>query len=363
MVSVLILLLASSSLTALIIPVIRRICLKHNLVDYRNSRKIHNESIPRLGGIGIAISFFLCVILGYLLFRPSLNGSKASLIGLSLSGSLVLLLGIWDDIRGLNAKQKATGQTAIALILIPFGFMVKQLTLPFVGTVHLHWVFGLIPTIIWLIGFTNAMNLIDGMDGLAAGVAFITSLILSIISFLNDNMLISIVMLVLAGSTLGFLLHNFHPAKIFMGDCGAMFIGFLLSAASIKIFYHNPVSGNAFAPIFIMGLPIIDTTWAMARRFWNKKYLFSGDKGHIHHRLLNLGFGQRKAALLLYAVSLTLGGIGFIAARISNPIAMVAIIFLTALSIIVSLVLLARKSPFRQSETLSEYGERNKITF
>ena len=356
-IKLLIILFSSTFLTGLITPFLRKIAIENNLVDVPDERKIHREIIPRVGGIAIAISFFTAVVLAYSLFHADLTASIASLTGICIGGALIFLVGVLDDIKGLNAPKKFAGQILAALALVPFGFLIKTLEIPFIGTVHLISFFGLGLTIVWVVVITNAFNLIDGMDGLASGVVVIASIILAILSILSGKLLMAIVLIAVLGSTLGFLWHNWHPAKIFMGDCGAMFLGFLLAAVSIEISYKSPTapllgipqggtyavgSSAIFAPILALGLPIIDTIAAISRRLWHRKPLFSADKEHIHHKLLDAGFTVRQAALILYGVCVLLGVTALVTTMVRSSIA-VGIVVGVALAASVSVTMLGRK--------------------
>ena len=349
----LVILFSSTFLTGLITPFLRKIAIANNLVDVPNDRKIHHESIPRVGGIAIAIAFLASMVVGYGLFHADLAVSTASIAGLSVGGALIFLLGLLDDIIGLNAPKKFAGQILAALALVPFGFLIKTLEIPFIGTVHLISFFGLGLTIVWVVVITNAFNLIDGMDGLASGVAVIASITLAIFSILSGKLLMAIVLIAVLGSTLGFLWHNWHPAKIFMGDCGAMFLGFLLAAVSIEISYQSPtayaVGSNAiFVPILALGLPIIDTIAAISRRLWHRKPLFSADKEHIHHKLLDAGFTVRQAALILYGMCVLLGVTALVTTIVRSSIA-VGIMVGVALAASVSVTMLGRKAKMKKS--------------
>ena len=371
----LLILLGSFSLSVLITPFLRRIAIENNLVDVPDERKIHREIIPRVGGISIAISFFTAVVLAYSLFHGDLTTSISSLTGICIGGALIFLVGVLDDIKGLNAPKKFAGQILAALALVPFGFLIKTLEIPFIGTVHLISFFGLGLTIVWVVVITNALNLIDGMDGLASGVVIIASIVLAIFSILSGKLLMAIVLIAILGSTSGFLLHNWHPAKIFMGDCGAMFLGFLLAAVSIKISYQSTTANAIFVPILALGLPIIDrkplasclcvvlmkasirnsideykaqsvslanTIAAISRRLWHRKPLFSADKEHIHHKLLDAGFTVRQAALILYGVCVLLGVMGLVTTMVRSSIA-VGIVVGVALVDYVSVIMLRRQ--------------------
>lgn len=339
-------LLTSTFMTAFIIPFLRRIAIENDLVDKPDERKIHREITPRVGGIAIVISFFTAVVLAYSLFRADLTDSILSLTGICIGGVLIFSVGLLDDIKGLNAQKKFPGQILSALALVPFGFLIKTLEIPFIGTLHLGFFFGLALTIFWVVGITNAFNLIDGMDGLASGVVAIASITLAILSILSGKLLMAIVLIAVMGSTLGFLWHNWHPAMIFMGDCGAMFLGFLLAAVSIELSYKSTTASAIFVPILAFGLPIIDTISAISRRLWHRKPLFSADKEHIHHKLLDAGFTVKQAVLILYGVCVLLGVTALVTTMVRSSIA-VGIVLFVALAAIVSVTALSKLAKAR----------------
>jgi UDP-GlcNAc:undecaprenyl-phosphate/decaprenyl-phosphate GlcNAc-1-phosphate transferase len=333
--------LSSAVLSALITPLLHKIAMENGVVDVPNERKIHQQVIPRIGGISIAISFFIAIVLGYGLFHVDLTVSISSLTGLCIGGTLVLLVGVVDDIdiKGLRASKKFIGQFIAALTLVPFGFVIDRLHLPVIGIVNVDLIVGLALTIVWVIGIINALNLIDGMDGLASGIAMLASIALIILSILSGKLLMTIVLIAILGSTLGFLYYNWPPAKIFLGDCGAMFLGFLLAAVSIETSFKSNglepsmLANVTFVPILALGVPILDTMAAIVRRLWHRKPVFSPDRKHIHHRLLDAGFTVRQANLILYGVSIVLGvtALSTTMARILTAMGIVTLVMLLAL--------------------------------
>jgi len=324
-------LLSSAVITALITPFFRKIAVKNGIFDRPNERKIHDELIPRVGGIAIAIGFLATLAFGYELFSPDLKALP--LTGICIGGGIIFYIGLIDDMKGLNAYQKFAGQMLATLTLLPFGLMIKTLDIPFIGVVNIGWFFGLVLTFIWVIGITNAMNLIDGMDGLSSGVAGIASIVIFIASILSGNILIAIISIAILGSTLGFLWHNWNPANIFMGDCGAMFLGFTLAAISIEISYKGGTSFSFF-PLLVLGLPIIDTGWAIIRRLWNHQHLFNADQGHIHHRLLKAVFSVKRAVLILYGVCALFGIAALVTTFVKSSIGLAIAVGMLLLSII-----------------------------
>ena len=338
LIKLLLILLTSTGLTSLITPLLRNFAIKNGLVDIPNDRKAHVDAIPRLGGIAIFISFFATVWLAYNLFHTKPTLSLQKITGLLVCGTMIFLSGVIDDIRGLNARQKFAWQIPVSFMLAVFsGFLIDSSKLPFLSTnaqAGFGFFIGLGLTVFWLVGITNAMNLIDGMDGLSSGVVIFASGTLFVFSLLAENLFVAIISLALLGSTLGFLLHNWHPAKIFMGDCGAMFLGFTLAALSIEISWKSMSVSAIFVPLLALGLPIIDTASAILRRKLNHKPIFSADQEHIHHKLLQAGFSVRQAALILYGVCVLFGAAALATTFVKTPFAAAITIGVLLLSVL-----------------------------
>jgi UDP-GlcNAc:undecaprenyl-phosphate GlcNAc-1-phosphate transferase len=326
----------------------------------KSSRKIHARPIPRLGGVAIVLGTFapltalLVVDSGVgLIFRAE----HALVLGLFVGGLAITALGLYDDLRGANARVKFVVQFAVALWLYAIGFRVEQIANPFGQPFQLGWL-ALPFTLLWMVGVVNAMNLIDGLDGLAGGVALFGVGTNFALAVAHGDVLMCLVMAALGGAILGFLLFNFNPASIFMGDTGSMFLGFVLAATSIKV---NTKSGTAVAmavPILSLGLPIMDTLLAMARRALLGRPLFSADKEHIHHRMLSrLGVSHRQAVLLLYGLcclfALTALGLSYANSAQSAML-------LLAMSVVVAVLMrkLGYLSPERTFE-VAEVRKRN----
>ncbi len=333
----LILCFGSCLLALVLTPLLRRMATRKGVLDYpTDERKIHEKPVPRVGGIAMATSFLITMILGYLFFLSKSHESTLYLIGLSIGMVIVSGLGIWDDLRGLRARKKVIGQVIAVLIIIPFGLSIRGFNIPFVGFVEIGWGLGISLTVFWVVGITNTMNFIDGVDGLAAGVAITISSALFTVSVVTGQTLMAVVCLVLTGGIFGFLRYNFHPATIFMGDCGAMFLGFTLSTLAVRILFHNPrVVASSFVPVLIFGLPILDTTWAILRRLRRKQSPFHADGLHIHHRLVKLGLTQQQTVAILYAASMLSITTGLVIALAGND--RIAIV-LSALMLVVALI-------------------------
>ena len=285
--------------SALATPLVRRLSLERGWVEGSTSRlKVHREGLPRLGGIAVVLGFFAPLVGLFVLdadvtwFLKQDLGRFAALV---LGSLAIFALGLWDDLRGLAATPKFLVQSAVALGAWWAGLRIDVLNLPGLGTVDLG-PFGWVVTLLWLVGITNALNLVDGLDGLAAGVAFFAGLSHLVIGALNGSPLLMLFSAALCGSVLGFLPYNLSPARIFIGDCGSLFLGFLLAATSIYgatsahgASFKSSTAVAVLGPILIFGLPILDTLLAMARRTLRGRSPFDGDKEHVHHVLLDLG--------------------------------------------------------------------------
>jgi UDP-GlcNAc:undecaprenyl-phosphate/decaprenyl-phosphate GlcNAc-1-phosphate transferase len=271
-----------------------------------HDRHLHVVPLPRLGGIAIFLSFLLSLGIAFLisLAWPGLNigGSTATLATILGPGLLIFLLGAYDDIRSASPYLKFTVQAIAGALLFAGGLRI--LDLPFLfGGHQFSWFVGLPLTILWVLAITNAFNLIDGLDGLAAGSALFSTLVVFVVALLGGSPLVSLITLALAGAILGFLRFNFNPATIFLGDCGSLFIGFMLSALALQGAQKAPTIIAVAIPVVSFGLPILETALSVARRFISGRPVFTADREHIHHKLLQRGLSHRQAVIILYAVS------------------------------------------------------------
>lgn len=268
-------------------------------------RHVHTDSVPRLGGVAIFTSFALVAALAFLFGRPAglyVSLPVHTLVSIFVSALIIFLLGLYDDIKGLGPYLKFSVQAVAAIVLYLGGLGVQRLDLFSAGQ-SLRTIVGLPLTVIWILLITNAFNLIDGLDGLAAGSAFFSTLVLFVTSLFMPNGTVALLSIALSGVILGFLRYNFHPASIFLGDSGSMLIGFLLAAFALAGSQKAPTMIAVAIPVLSFGFPILDVTLAVSRRFLSGKPLFLGDRDHIHHKLLKLGLSQRGAVLVLYAVT------------------------------------------------------------
>jgi len=293
--------------SAMFTPIARGIAIRVGALSTPGGRHLNARSVPRLGGIAIATACAV-TLLGLL----GVNSSVAEVMRhetprvLGLVGGALLLFGVGalDDTRGVRARNKLAAQILAALAAYACGFRIQAVHLPLVGDLSMG-AFALPVTLVWIVGIVNAVNLIDGLDGLAAGVAFFAGVTNFVVAYLSGEILIATVMATLLGAILGFLFFNFNPARIFMGDSGSYFLGFLLGTAALAGTSQKASTAVAIVvPILALGVPIFDTLFSIVRRLLERRSIFSPDRGHIHHRLLDMGITHRRAVLILYSVSI-----------------------------------------------------------
>jgi UDP-GlcNAc:undecaprenyl-phosphate/decaprenyl-phosphate GlcNAc-1-phosphate transferase len=268
-----------------------------------SSRDVHSSPIPRLGGVAIFCSFIAVIGLTALLSRSIRSYiDPLPLLAILLPASLIFLLGLFDDLMAIAPTVKFGAQIVAGVLVFCSGYRVFHLPI-FFGTRPLSWIVSLLATVFWVLLVTNAFNLLDGLDGLAAGSALFSILTLMAVSLLHGRVLISLLAMALAGAILGFLRFNFNPATIFLGDCGSLFIGFLLSVLSIAASEKGSTAVVIAIPIVSFGLPILETSISVIRRLLSGQPLFKADRLHIHHKLLERGLSQRQVVVVLYGVS------------------------------------------------------------
>ena len=290
----------------LVTPVIKKIAVKFNIMDIpKDNRKLHKTPIPYLGGVAIFIGFIVSISI-------FLNFDK-QITGLVIGGSIILLIGMIDDIFDVTPIIKFIGQLIAVFIVIRSGIVIPKLShhifIPGSQWIELSEIWSYILTFLWIAGMTNAVNLIDGLDGLAAGVSAIAALSLLGVSIFLPGVTYTVLVIAvtLAGACIGFLPHNFNPAKIFMGDSGSMFLGFVLGSLSVIGPFKTITVVSFLVPVIILALPIFDTSFAILRRVVTKQKITVADKNHVHHRLLQVGFSHRKAVIILYIFTAILG--------------------------------------------------------
>ncbi|WP_240613542.1 glycosyltransferase family 4 protein [Pueribacillus theae] len=309
--------------TIIATPFVKKIALRYNIVDKPENRKIHMNSKPRLGGLAIVIG----VAAGYLYLTPAPYSPYMPKI--IIGAIIITIVGILDDKFTLSPKAKLLGQIIAACIVVSSGLLVDFVTIPFYGKVEFG-VFSYAITILWIVGITNAMNLIDGLDGLSAGVSTIALTFFSIMAVIDSQFVALGLSIIFLGATIGFLFFNFHPAEIFMGDTGALFLGYSISIISILGLFKSVTLFSLIIPVIILAVPIFDTFFAIIRRLLNKQKISSPDRRHLHHRLIDMGFSHKTTVFIIYGVSIFFGisALVFSASTLWGSLLMISLLLL-----------------------------------
>jgi UDP-GlcNAc:undecaprenyl-phosphate GlcNAc-1-phosphate transferase len=291
----------SGYLCYLLVPLVKKYCLDKGYFDMPGPRKIHTLPTPRLGGIAIFAAYFLGLVPGILLLPETWEHNHWQIIGIFLGGFLIFSMGIFDDLKGLSPLKKLIWEIIAACVVIAFGVKLEVLNIPFYKLITLgYW--GIPLTLIWLVAITNTINLIDGLDGLAAGVSAIVAISFLVLSVILDLPLPSLLAAGIIGTSFAFLKFNYFPASIFMGDSGALFLGYMF--AVISLFWPKSFATIVmFVPILALGVPIIETVSTFFRRLLSGQKVYVADRRHIFHFLLDLGIPERVTVWLFYLVS------------------------------------------------------------
>ncbi|WP_373893891.1 glycosyltransferase family 4 protein [Virgibacillus sp. CBA3643] len=289
-----------SCVTALLVtPLISKLAKKLNVVDKPdNNRKSHKGARPSMGGLAI----FIGAAAGFMYLEPVDEQMNAIVIG----ACIMVITGLLDDMFEIRALYKLAGQIAAALVVVSSGLVIEKMTIPFAGTVYMDN-FGIILTILWIVAASNAINLIDGLDGLAAGVSAIGLSSILVMAFIDYRLVVVYLSVILIGSCIGFLFHNFHPAKIFMGDTGALFLGYSIAIVAMLGLFKNVAFFSFIVPIIVIAVPVFDTILAIIRRAINHQGIATADKQHIHYQLMHMGYSHRGSVLIIYAFSVFFG--------------------------------------------------------
>lgn len=343
-----------------ITPAVAKRAVSWGAVDLPGPRKIHEKAMPRLGGLALYASF---LVGAPLILKPACFGTAGW--GLLAGATVIVLVGVVDDIRGLNPWLKLSGQVAAALFLLPFGVTIDFLTNPLNGEiVSLGWL-GVPVTVFWVVAVTNALNLIDGLDGLAGGVSCIAALTVAAVGWTQWKVFgaagqeaVIWPALLLSVILLAFLRYNFNPARIFLGDSGAMFLGFLLATVSVVGLTKSVTAVSVFVPLVILGVPLTDTAFAILRRYQRHRPIFQADREHLHHLLLVLGLSHRQAVLVVYGLSVLLGASALVINLISPEHALVLLLILTTVAIIG----LNRVEVLSRTRRLSRHAKTTRLT-
>jgi UDP-GlcNAc:undecaprenyl-phosphate GlcNAc-1-phosphate transferase len=317
-------------------PLARKLAIKVGAMDVpKETRKIHKDPMPYFGGLAIYVAIISCMFV----YMPHNSLNYHVMAG----ATLIMLTGVVDDMYGMPAKIKLVMQILAALIAIRGGVRIHFITNPLseTGMSYLFTWLSFIITLFWLVGITNTINLIDGLDGLASGVASIAATTLLFAAAKLGYNFIVMQCAIIAGASLGFLPFNFNPAKIFMGDTGALLLGYMLAVTSVSGMVKSVAAVALAVPVFALGLPIFDTAFAIIRRYINKKPIMQADKEHLHHRLMRYGLNQRQTVLIMYFISMLLGIVAVIIAD-TDPFTGIAV----ATIVVIVAFLSAKKAGF-----------------
>ena len=316
-------------LTLGLVPLLRHYAVIRGLVDKPNARKMHKTAVPRIGGVGLFISFYSALLLIYLLYptflEPYVYDSRNIFL---ILGSLVAFgIGLTDDFKGIRARNKLFFQVVAAGLAYMGGIRIESFGFYDLFSLELGWLSPFV-TIFWIVLVINAFNLIDGLDGLAGGVGIIACAFLAYICALRGNLVGLVFMTAISGGLLGFLRYNFYPASVFMGDGGSYFLGYLLGTISAFLAMTNSATLTTLIPMLVVTLPIIDVTMATLRRFVHGKGIFTPDKQHFHHMLIRRGLSHRNAVIVLYGIALFISGCALAFLRIKDEKAYVIMLVL-----------------------------------
>jgi len=346
--------LIAFALALIITPLMRTFAKKVGAVAQPNSRSVHKVPIPHLGGVAIYLSSVVAMLLSHPL-------DATAEIAVIVGGGVILVVGILDDIYDLKPWQKAVGQVLSAAVVIALGVSISFMTNPFSGVLNVLGIVAIPLTLVWVVSYENLVNFSDGLDGLAAGIVAITATVIVFASYKAGSYGIPPAAAAIAGSVLGFLPYNFHPASIFMGDAGAMYLGLALSVLSVQGLVKSAVFMSVLAPLLALLVPISDTAFAIIRRKLSGQSVSHADHDHLHHRLLELGLGQKNAVLSIYLVTILGGALGLVSGftpiETAGPIVVLTVIAVFAAANRAGLLTISRKSGRSQADQ-SPGGQR-----
>lgn len=308
--------------TFLFTPWVKKLALKIGAVDKPNNRKVHQRLMPRLGGLSIYLGFLVSTIW--------LVRDYKAVLAILIASSIVVLTGILDDKFQLRPIYKLLGQVIAALVIVFFDLQMEFIHLPFDFSDQSTFNFGFLAipiTILWIVGVTNSINLIDGLDGLATGVSAIATATMLVLAIMMNNVPVIFMASALLGSLLAFLYFNFYPAKIFMGDTGSLFLGFMMAVLSL-LGFKQVAFASFIIPLLVLGVPLSDTAFAILRRIVNNKPISAPDKQHLHHCLMKVGFSHRGTVLLIYGISAFFGLSAILFSRVTVWIEVVMLILI-----------------------------------
>lgn len=307
---ILIAFLGGFGLTLWATPRVMKLAVRAGALDKPDHRKIHSKPMPLWGGLGVSLSATIAFLTALYASGIAMSPRQVDgVIAVVLCSLLIVGVGMVDDRFGMAAKVKLMAQIGLSLILVGAGVRIDFFSLPLVsGVVYLNEWQCIALSMLWLVGVTNAVNLLDGLDGLVSGVACGSALILAVVAALNGQWLPVLAMAAVAGATLGFLRFNFNPAQLFMGDTGSLWLGLMFASWSLLGYLKTTATVTLTVPILlVMAVPLLDTTFAIVRRGLARQPIFKPDKGHLHHRLLSTGMSQKQAVITIYAINTAFG--------------------------------------------------------
>ena len=285
------------------VPFVKNIAIKAKAIDIpKDGRRMHKTPIPRMGGLSIFYGFIVSIL--------CFGNLNRELWAILFGALIIVIVGIVDDIKALPALPKLIAQIISAIIPVAMGSRIDFVSIPFsdaATNIVFNDIISYALSVIWIVAVTNAVNLIDGLDGLAAGVSTIASASILFIALINGNAFVTLISVCLVGACLGFLPYNLNPAKIFMGDTGATFLGYIMAVMSIQGMFKSYTLITFIIPVLILGLPLFDTSFAIIRRLVRGQPIMQADRGHLHHRLIDMGFNQKQTVSVLYTISALLG--------------------------------------------------------
>ena len=340
--------LAACVVTLALTPVVMTLARRAGALDHPGPRRIHREPVPTMGGVAFVVAVLGVAWLARLLPGPARELDLRPLLGLTLAAFPLLLLGLVDDLRGAGPWTKLAVQACAALVLVHFGYGVPLLTNPFGAPISLGFLSGPL-AVVWVLLVVNAINLIDGLDGLASGVVLIAAATLWWVGRTHTDFYVMFIASLLIGSTLGFLRWNFPPARVFMGDTGSHFLGLTLAAASLLENRKETAAVTLLFPLVALGVPIADSLLAFVRRLGSGRHVFHADREHIHHRLLALGLSPRSALLVLWGVCAVFGGTAVVLAAQPRSLALIVVLLLALALFVVFEILGAAGRKERES--------------
>jgi UDP-GlcNAc:undecaprenyl-phosphate GlcNAc-1-phosphate transferase len=336
-------------------PIVKTFAYKVGAVDVpKDNRRMHHVPIPRLGGLAIFLGFIVSI----LLFAEMTDQFRSILLG----SVIIVVLGVVDDITPLPAKFKFLIQIVAALIPVLNGVLIHVLSNPNLLSENPYWDMGALSipvTVLWIVAITNAVNLIDGLDGLAIGVSAISATTVLVISLLVSELEVAVVMAALVGACVGFMPYNLNPAKMFMGDTGATFLGYILACMSVEGLFKSWAIISFAVPFLILGLPIFDTTFAFIRRIAHGQSPMQADRSHIHHRLIDMGLNQKQAVATLYVISAILGLSAVVLTTSGELRAMIFFVALCVVAVVAARVVFpkeVREELHEEMEELKDHG-------